>query len=104
MPQVRVLVALGQIAFTGCLSLLRDDGFEFPALKFGHGVYYPLAAPDSGRTLHLLGCYHPSRQNTQTGRLTPAMLAEFSTWPAPSSENKRMNESTNERMGGLSRP
>jgi uracil-DNA glycosylase family 4 len=74
MPQVQVLMALGHIAFTGCLSLLRDDGFEVPTLKFGHGVHYPLLAPASGRTLHLLGCYHPSRQNTQTGRLTPPMM------------------------------
>ncbi len=73
MPQVRVILALGQIAFEGCLRLLRDHGYELPRLKFGHGRHYPL---DSASALprHLIASYHPSRQNTQTGRLTPAML------------------------------
>jgi len=73
MPQVRVIVALGQIAFESCLRLLRQAGYELPRLKFGHGVHYPLDQPPLPR-LHLLGCYHPSRQNTQTGRLTPEMI------------------------------
>jgi uracil-DNA glycosylase family 4 len=68
MPQVRVIVALGQMAFDGCLRLLRDHGHNLPRLKFGHGLHYPL---DS---IHLIASYHPSRQNTQTGRLTPSML------------------------------
>lgn len=67
---VEVVVALGQLAFEGCLRLLRDHGYEVPRLKFGHGAHYPLGG------LHLLAAYHPSQQNTQTGRLTPAMLDE----------------------------
>jgi len=68
MPQVRVLVALGQMAFDWSLRMLRDEGYEVPRLKFGHGVHYQL------ESLHLLGTYHPSRQNTQTGRLTLEMI------------------------------
>lgn len=76
LPQVRVIVALGQIAFEGCLHLLRELGYEVPRLKFGHGRHYQLTAPAQGGVKHLLASYHPSRQNTQTGRLTPAMLRD----------------------------
>ncbi len=74
MPQVRVLLALGQIGYTGCQRLLRDHGFDVPSRKFGHGVHVPVTHPESGRVVHLLTAYHPSRQNTNTGKLTPQML------------------------------
>lgn len=76
MPGVQVMVALGQIAFEGCLRLLRDRGYELPRLKFGHGLHYPLDSPPGMTPKHLISSYHPSRQNTQTGRLTPEMLDE----------------------------
>jgi uracil-DNA glycosylase family 4 len=79
MPQVEVIVALGQMAFEGCIRLLNEVGYAVPRLKFGHGVHYPLEAPLATGPKHLLGCYHPSRQNTQTGRLTPAMMLEVFT-------------------------
>ncbi len=68
LPRVQVIVALGQIAFEGCLRLLRGQGHELPRLKFAHAAHYPVDH------LHLIASYHPSRQNTQTGRLTPEML------------------------------
>lgn len=74
MPQIRVVVALGQIAFKGCLRLMQDFGYELPRLKFGHARHYKLPVPPSSVSRHLLASYHPSRQNTQTGRLTQAML------------------------------
>lgn len=67
---VEVVAALGQLAFEGCLRLLRDHGYKLPPLKFGHGAHYSID------DLRLLAAYHPSQQNTQTGRLTPAMLDE----------------------------
>jgi uracil-DNA glycosylase family 4 len=76
LAQARVVLALGQIAFNGCLRLLRDQGYDLPRLKFGHGVHYPLEPVDARGPIHLLASYHPSRQNTQTGRLTPEMLDE----------------------------
>jgi uracil-DNA glycosylase family 4 len=75
MPQVRVVLALGQVAFEGCLRLLRDFGYAAPRLRFGHGLHTSSRSA-SGDFKHLVASYHPSRQNTQTGRLTPAMLDE----------------------------
>jgi uracil-DNA glycosylase family 4 len=75
MPRVRVILALGQVGFEGCLRLLRDFGYDVPRLKFGHGLHTSLHSA-SGDLKHLVAAYHPSRQNTQTGRLTPAMLDE----------------------------
>jgi uracil-DNA glycosylase family 4 len=77
--QMQVIVALGQIAFDGCLRLMRELGYDAPRLKFGHGVHYELDDPALGGLKHLLASYHPSRQNTQTGRLTQAMLNDVFT-------------------------
>jgi uracil-DNA glycosylase family 4 len=66
----RVFVALGRLAFDACLRLLGGDGLR-PGRKpvFAHGRHYEL-----GRDRTLIASYHPSRQNTHTGRLTPDML------------------------------
>lgn len=69
---VRVVLALGQIAFQGCLALMREQGVTIRGPKFGHGVEHRFPPP----LPTLLASYHPSRQNTQTGRLTPQMLDE----------------------------
>jgi len=68
LPRVGVVVALGRIAFDASVRLLAART-EAPRPSFGHGREHAL--PD-GRTL--IACYHPSRQNTHTGRLTPAMI------------------------------
>lgn len=78
LPQTQVIVALGQIAFEGCLRLRRDQGYNVPRLKFGHNLHYRLDGP-LPKPLYLIASYHPSRQNTQTGRLTPAMLRDVFT-------------------------
>ena len=70
LPGLRGLVALGRIAFDNLLAIYRHRGVKMPALEFAHGAFYRL-----GDGLPwLLASYHPSRQNTQTGRLTPAMF------------------------------
>jgi len=66
---VNVLVSLGQIAFLQTLKALRLRGLDIPSLKFGHGRIYPLP---NGQTL--ITTYHPSQQNTQTGKLTKPMF------------------------------
>jgi len=70
LANARVLVALGAFAWDGCLRVLRSLGHEVPRPKprFGH-----LAEAEVG-PLALLGSYHPSQQNTFTGRLTEEML------------------------------
>ena len=71
LPRLRVIVALGRIAFDAWLRLLkrRDGASGTPRPLFEHGSVHRLA---SGQTL--IGCYHPSRQNTNTGRLTARMM------------------------------
>lgn len=70
LPSARVVMPLGGIAFDGYLKVLRSQGREIPRLRFSHGARYVLA-PDLPI---VLPCYHVSRQNTNTGRLTPAMI------------------------------
>jgi uracil-DNA glycosylase family 4 len=72
LPRAEVLVALGRIAFDACWRLLLERGApRAPRPVFGHGrVFSPSVGPA------LVASYHPSRQNTQTGKLTPPMLAE----------------------------
>ncbi|UCC84560.1 MAG: uracil-DNA glycosylase [Gemmatimonadota bacterium] len=69
---VKVVLALGGYAFGHVLRILRDRGIEVPTPtpKFKHGAVVRL--PESG--LALIASYHPSQQNTFTGKLTPAML------------------------------
>jgi uracil-DNA glycosylase len=65
-----VVVALGGFAFDQVLRIFQtqDEGVPHPRPKFSHGVEVTLA----NRTV--LGCYHPSQQNTFTGRLTESMF------------------------------
>jgi uracil-DNA glycosylase len=68
----RTIVALGGFAWDGTLRALGQLGEDVPRPKprFGHGKEAPI-----GRW-KLVGCYHPSQQNTFTGRLTELMLDE----------------------------
>ena len=71
LPELRVIVPLGAYAWDGTLAALRALGAlpaADPRPKFGH-----LAEATVGR-YSLLGSYHPSQQNTFTGRLTTRML------------------------------
>ena len=70
LSSVRVVLALGRVAFDGYLALLKEQGADLPRLAFHHGACYDFDPP----LPTLVACYHPSRQNTQTGRLTPEML------------------------------
>lgn len=68
LPNVRVVVGLGKIGFEAWLQRLRRHGEPIsPKPQFGHGVVVP-GSPA------LIGCYHPSRQNTNTGTLTAGMM------------------------------
>lgn len=67
----QVFLALGAIGWNASLLALARTGVPLPTPRpaFGHGAEVALPG---GRTL--VGCYHVSQQNTQTGRLTPAMF------------------------------
>jgi uracil-DNA glycosylase family 4 len=68
---VRVVVALGKIGFDAWLQLMKRRGVSIvPRPQFGHGVVARLAP---GVPV-VVGCYHPSRQNTNTGKLTAPMM------------------------------
>jgi uracil-DNA glycosylase family 4 len=72
LPRVRVVVALGTIGFDAYLRLLdRRAVVARPRPAFGHARAHRLS---NGQTL--IGSYHPSRQNTNTGKLTVAMMDE----------------------------
>jgi len=73
LKQVRVVVALGKIAFDGLLNSLRRSGrlASKSGMTFGHGTKYEL--PDG---TVVLAAYHPSLQNTNTGKLTERMLLQ----------------------------
>jgi uracil-DNA glycosylase family 4 len=70
LDRVRVVVALGSFGWDGFLRASRATGAEIPKPKprFGHG-----AEARIGNRL-LIGCYHPSQQNTFTGKLTEEMM------------------------------
>lgn len=79
LPRLRAVLALGAVAHDAYLELLRERGEKLVKARFpfGHGRVHRLdvAAPAAG-ALPLIDAYHVSRQNTSTGRLTPAMLDE----------------------------
>jgi uracil-DNA glycosylase family 4 len=75
LPNVRAFLALGGLAWASTLRVLAEAGAAIPrpAPAFGHGAEVALEVPGRG-PVSLLGSYHVSRQNTNTGRLTPPMF------------------------------
>jgi uracil-DNA glycosylase family 4 len=70
LPRARVLLCLGKIAFDTVWRMLDDWGAGVrPRPAFAHG-----ASHQAGHGWSVIATYHPSRQNTNTGRLTPPML------------------------------
>jgi len=74
-PSLRVIVVLGGFAWQALWRPLADAGYEIPKPRpaFAHGAEAGLQGP-GGQSVLLLGCYHPSQQNTFTGRVTPEMF------------------------------
>ena len=70
LPNIRVVVALGKIAFDAWWRMLESKGLGIrPRPQFGHGAMYgPAGSP------MVIASYHPSRQNTNTGKLTRDMM------------------------------
>lgn len=74
LKNVRLVVALGRIGFDAYLNYAKRKGVlaNKSAYKFGHGATYDLPGGQI-----LLASYHPSNQNTQTGKLTEQMFTEI---------------------------
>ena len=75
LPTARVFVALGSFAWSAIIKSLRALDLEIstPTPKFGHSESFTWVAPDGIKRL-VVGSYHPSQQNTFTGKLTEPML------------------------------
>ena len=73
LKQLRVVVALGKLAFDAYLGILRDRGVirSRAAFVFGHDREHTIAGAPV-----LISSYHPSQQNTSTGKLTASMLRD----------------------------
>jgi uracil-DNA glycosylase family 4 len=71
LPDVRVVLALGAIGWAAALAHFARRGLPLPRPRpsFGHGAEARIPGGPA-----LLGCYHVSQQNTNTGKLTPAMI------------------------------
>ncbi|WP_067455914.1 uracil-DNA glycosylase [Actinomadura macra] len=81
---VRCVVCLGGFAWQGVWPALRQAGYGLPRPRpaFGHGAEVEVAPPSSVTRrdpVLMLGCYHPSQQNTFTGRVTESMLDDLFT-------------------------
>jgi uracil-DNA glycosylase family 4 len=74
----RAILALGKIAWDGYLEILKQRGAiaSRAAFKFAHGAEAELPGEGSVEGARMFGVYHPSQQNTQTGRLTAEMYAQ----------------------------
>jgi uracil-DNA glycosylase family 4 len=70
LADVKVILALGRIAFDSYVRYLKESGLDTRKLVFRHAAFYSLPKPYPA----LSASYHPSRQNTQTGRLTEEMF------------------------------
>lgn len=71
MIQPRVILALGHMAYNAVRSHFRDRGLDMRPWRFSHGGQFSIPTL---KPVTLITSYHPSRQNTQTGRLTREML------------------------------
>ena len=70
----KVFVALGRVAFERILRIFNLRKKDYP---FGHGMLHQLKTDSPNTEYWLLASYHPSQQNTQTGRLTTEMFDEI---------------------------
>ena len=76
--RLRAIVCLGGFAWQALWQVLHSAGYALPRPRpaFAHGAAVELRSADGAEVL-LLGCYHPSQQNTFTGRVTGEMLDEI---------------------------
>ena len=76
LERIRVVLCLGKFAWDAALTTPAVLGAPAPRPRpaFGHGAEHATSVPGTDVARTLLGCFHPSQQNTFTGKLTPAMI------------------------------
>jgi uracil-DNA glycosylase len=76
-PNLTSILALGNFAWSSAISSLKINGFEIPkpTPKFAHGAEF--VAVSNKKKISVFGSYHPSQQNTFTGKLTEKMLIDI---------------------------
>jgi uracil-DNA glycosylase len=73
LPRLRVMIGLGSVGFDAIVRVLRERGFAFTSPPvFGHGA--EAVASKGAQRITVIASYHPSRQNTNTGKLTAPMF------------------------------
>ena len=93
LPRLQVVVALGKIAWDAWFQHLARGGAPIrPRPVFAHGAVFRVTPEPQGTPATVIGCYHPSRQNTHTGKVTPAMYDDVFR-----SVKERLGLATNDR-------
>ena len=72
LKKLKVIVALGKIAFDTCINFYKQNYSLKKSMKFGHGLKYCLP-----NNIILLGCYHPSPRNVNTGRINQSTMVNL---------------------------
>jgi len=72
LKNLKVIVALGKIAFDACLYFYKSNYDFLDKIKFSHGSIYQLP-----NNILLVGCYHPSPRNVNTGRINEKKMVEL---------------------------
>ena len=75
-PKLKSILALGSFAWSSAINSLKENGFDIPkpTPKFAHGKSF--VAKKGAKSISVVGSFHPSQQNTFTGKLTEKMLRE----------------------------
>ena len=72
LKNLKIIVALGKIAFDTCVKFYRENFDYTERVKFGHGTYFKLP-----NNVLLMGCYHPSPRNVNTGRINEKQMTKL---------------------------
>ena len=72
LKNLKIIVALGKIAFDTCVKFYRENFNYNERVKFGHGSYFKLP-----NDVLLMGCYHPSPRNVNTGRINEKQMTQL---------------------------
>lgn len=89
LPTAQSFLALGSLAWNSIFATLQKLGCELPSPKpkFAHGAHYQFSTPE-GAIKKVIASYHPSQQNTFTGKLTEKMLDGVIKEAAPKLQSK----------------